>query len=370
MGEVLGLGLSHYPGPLVPAHYWPRHLRTQVERGRVALADYEDRANWPAAMLAEWGDDEGQAAAREHSDRLAAGFRRLRQALDDFAPDLVLIWGDDQYENFRKDCIPPFCVFILDEATCQPLEGGERGAFRTAENVWGLPPDTVVRVPGHRQAANDLTRALLAAEFDVAYSYQTRHPRGLAHSVANTIMYLDYDQRGFPYPIVPFHVNCYGNQLMTTSANIVGEGIGELSPSAPSPHRCFQLGRQVGRFLADSPWRAAIVASSSWSHGSLTPKHKRMYPDVEADRRLYDLLASRRFAEWENITIEQIEDSGQHEVLNWICLAGAMTEVGQMPSHTEFIEGYIFNSTKCFAVFPPSSSTAAGRGAAAAGAPA
>jgi hypothetical protein len=353
MGELLGLGLSHYPGPLVPAEYWPRHLRTQVERGRVALEDYEDRARWPAPMLAEWGDDEGQAAARAHSDRLAAGFRRLRQSLDAFAPDLVLIWGDDQYENFRKDCIPPFCVFIMEEATCHPLEGGERGAFRTNENVWGLPPETEIRVRCHRQAANELTRALLAQDFDVSYAYQTRHPRGLAHSVANTIMYLDYDQRGFDYPILPFHVNCYGNQLMTTSANTVGEGIGELSPPSPSPRRCFQLGRAVGRFLADSPWRAALVASSSWSHGSLTPKHKRMYPDVEADRALYEQLVGGRLAEWERIGIEQIEDSGQHEFLNWVCLAGAMTEVGQTPSYTEFLEAYIFNSTKAFAIFPP-----------------
>ena len=42
-------------------------------------------------------------------------FRAIRKALDDFNPDLVLIWGDDQYENFREDIIPAFCVFGLDE---------------------------------------------------------------------------------------------------------------------------------------------------------------------------------------------------------------------------------------------------------------
>ena len=28
---------------------------------------------------------------------------RVKQALDDFSPDLVLVWGDDQHENFKED---------------------------------------------------------------------------------------------------------------------------------------------------------------------------------------------------------------------------------------------------------------------------
>ena len=39
----------------------------------------------------------------------------MREALDAFKPDIVLIWGDDQYENFKRDCIPAFCVGIYDK---------------------------------------------------------------------------------------------------------------------------------------------------------------------------------------------------------------------------------------------------------------
>lgn len=62
---------------------------------------------------------------------------------------------------------------------------------------------------------------------------------------------------------------------------------------------------------------------------------------------------SGRFTEWGKITQEEIEDSGQHEVLNWICLAGAMTELGQPAEVVDFVETYVFNSAKCFAVFSP-----------------
>jgi len=353
MAELLGLGLSHFPGPAVPAEFWPRHLSTQVERGRVALEDYENRAAWPEPMRAEWGEDDGQTAARVHADRMVSGYRRLREQLDEFRPDLVVMWGDDQYENFKKDCVPPFCVFIQEEATCQPLADLERGAYRTSTNVWGLPADHTISVRGHKQAATGLTRHLLSEGFDVAYALQTRHPKGLSHSFANAVIYLDFDQKGFPYPLIPFHVNCYGNQLMTTSAGTVGESTGELSPPAPSPRRCFDIGRATARYFRDSPWRVALIASSSWSHGSLTVKHKRMYPDVEADRRHYEELTGGRLSDWAKLDIAQVEEAGEHEMLNWICLAGAMVETGQTPSYTEFLSSYIFNSDKVFAIFPP-----------------
>jgi hypothetical protein len=355
MGEILGLGFSHYPGPLVAPEYWPRHLGTQVERGRIPPDLYNDHSRWPAAMQAEWGTDDGQTAARNHHDVLIGGFRRLRKTLDDFKPDLVVMWGDDQYENFRKDCVPPFCVFIQDEAKSEPLIEMEKSAFRTPTNVWGLPDDTVFRVPSNKKAANDLTRYLLEEGVDVAYSMEMRFKRGLPHSFANAVMYLDYDQKGFGwnYPLIPFHVNCYGNQLMTTSASIVGESTGELSPPAPSPKRCFEIGQLTARFFKESPWRVALIASSSWSHGSLTKKHQRLYPDVVADRQRYDDLKNNRFADWASLRTSQLEDAGEHEMLNWVCLAGAMSETGQQVAYSELVETYIFNSTKCFAIFPP-----------------
>jgi hypothetical protein len=360
MAEVLGLGLSHYPGPLVPAEAWPRMLRTNEANGRIppGLLDAPDR--WPAAMRAEWGADEGLTAARAHQARLLSGYRALRAELDAFQPDLVLIWGDDQYENFQTDCVPAFCVYLFDELTCTPLAGTERGPFRTPDNAWGLPPDTPLPVRGHREAASALARTLLEQEFDVAYASTTRHPRGLAHSFAITLMYLDYDRQGLDYPVIPFHVNCYGNQLLRTAAGLRGDGPAVLSPPSPSPRRCFEIGRATARFLADSPWRVALIGSSSWSHGSLTQKHQRLYPDVDADRARYEDLTSGRYTEWGALDLRQLEESGQHEFLNWVCLAGAMAELDQAPRVLDYVETYIFNSSKCFAVFPPRAAVGAG----------
>jgi hypothetical protein len=65
----------------------------------------------------------------------------------------------------------------------------------------------------------------------------------------------------------------------------------------------------------------------------------------------FDELASGNFARWRNLTTAQIEDAGQQEFLNWVCLAGAMDALDRTPEIVDYVESYLFNSDKCFALF-------------------
>ena len=47
------------------------------------------------------------------------------------------------------------------------------------------------------------------------------------------------------------------------------------------------------------------------------------------------------------------EDRGHHELINWFCLAGAMAELKRKPDEAVFLESWITNSDKVFAVFRP-----------------
>jgi hypothetical protein len=159
---------------------------------------------------------------------------------------------------------------------------------------------------------------------------------------------------------VPFTVNAYGRWLvsahgapMTPSQAATLPGDADLDPPGPQPWRCFQVGAAVARALTRSPWRVAVIASSSWSHSFLVAKNSLMFPDVESDKRYYEALREGDWATWRSTTIEEAEDRGHHELLNWFCLAGAMSELGRKPDESVFLESWISNSDKVFAIFRP-----------------
>ena len=57
----------------------------------------------------------GCRRANRCGERFGNDFRAIRKILDDFNPDFVLVWGDDQYENFKEDIVPAFCVLGYDD---------------------------------------------------------------------------------------------------------------------------------------------------------------------------------------------------------------------------------------------------------------
>lgn len=340
MAEIIGVGVTHGPFVLYPEETFSQFLRRGLASPRVPEELREPRG-WPAPMQIEWGEDEGLSSAKEHRARLVEGFRRTRERIDAFNPDVVVIWGDDQYENFHEDVVPAFCVYIEDDYQCRPFKGRDGNAVA---NVWGESGEYVLRAQGHRQAAKDLASYLLEQKCDIAYAYKQLH-HDFGHAFWRTVAHLDYDRKGFPYPVIPFHVNCYGRRF---TGGRSGE---EFDPPSPSPERCFEVGAAVGRFFQESPCRTALIGSSSWSHAFLTAKHHFLWPDVESDRARYEELRTGNYAVWKHIPLSQIEDCGQYEMLNWMCLMGAMEALGRQPTYTEFVESWVSNSSKVFALF-------------------
>src|SRR5205823_3053705 len=160
-----------------------------------------------------------------------------------------------------------------------------RWALGEPDNIWGEPRDKTFKVNGHRAAGQYLARRLLEDDRPVAYAYKPglHHP-GLAHAFMNAILYLDYDRTGFDYPVLPFHVNCYGSDLVRN--------------------------RGGNQHL------------------------------------------------WRDIPLAEIEASGQAEFLNWVCLAGAMTQLAAKVEILDFTDSYIFNSSKCTMLGRPARSLA------------
>jgi hypothetical protein len=356
MAEVMGFGLSHYPRLAGVDEHMADILQTTLKDPDIPAAA-KDPANWPAGMQAEWADL--VASAQEHRHRLVENFQKLRAALDEFQPDAIVMWGDDQYENFREDVIPPFCIQSREQFVSTPWQkpvddSATPRSMRGKPNAWGEGPDATFDVPGSPEIAKYLTSGLLDRDFDVCYSYQDLHYKGLTHAFLNAVLYLDYDRKGFHYPLIPFALNCYGRRVVRNKGGVVSYkkalDMTGFDPPSPSPRRCFDMGAAVARIAAESPWRIALVASSSWSHAFMVAKNYQLRPDTESDRKLYATLQSGDFRAWRDVPLESVEDAGQQEVLNWFPLAGAADELGWRPVYTDLVETEIFNSNKAFAI--------------------
>ncbi len=356
MGRILGLGITHYPGLAFKG--------SLSRRINMLLADphlperLRSPENWPEAMRRQWAEDEGEAHSTVHRQAMIDEFRRAREELDAFRPDFVVLWGDDQYENYQEDCVPAFSVLAYDQVAVQPWNPHGRGM--RGENSWDEPAEKSFTIQGHRAAGKFLATSLLNEGFDIAYGYKPAHAHPMGHAFVNSVLYMDWDRKGFEYPIVPITVNSYGRNLIrhqgtpqTPSASVALALEADEDPPGPQPWRCFQLGAAVARAAVRSPWKVALVASSSWSHSFLVEKHGYMYPDVESDKRLYDAFVEGDWDAWRNVTLEDAEDRGHHELLNWFCLAGAMDQLGRKPDYSVFQESWITNSDKVFAAFRP-----------------
>jgi hypothetical protein len=254
MGEILGLGVTHYP-PLAGQDEHMARILKRVLQDPDLPERYRRPDGWPEPMRREYGDDQGLAAAKRHREALVAGFRDARRRLDEFAPDVVLIWGDDQYENFKEDIIPPFCVLAYESIEHRPWA---EGRWQKAKNAWDETGDATFVYKGHRAAAKALVSGLLDAGLDVSYAYRPLH-HPLGHAFMNTLLFLDYDRQGFPYPVIPFSINCYGRKVISQQggqssfADLPSEA--QMDPPSPAP-------------CAASIWGAPLRASSRRARGA------------------------------------------------------------------------------------------------------
>ena len=347
MGEIFIGGMTEFPF----VRYKDPDAMAQMLRARLGSHElpeqFREPKNWPESMQVEWSSDEGHAVAVQHRARLIDGFRAVRAELNEFKPDAVLVINEEHFENFHEDVLPALCIYAADNHIVEPHQLRGRSV---AGSEWDEPDDTRWTVPGNRHAARYLARALLDDGFDLAIAYEGLHLDHLAHTFTGVVNYLDWDRQGLSFPIIPLHLNCYGEKYVPAALKLNQNGeLEDIGP--PRPARCFQLGEALARIILSSPWRIAILGGSSWSHGNLTAKHGSLFPDQEADIRLYEALKSSDFEVWRSMTLDEIVDNGQLELLTWFPIVGALSVIEPRRRYLEFVGSYLFNSDKVFAAY-------------------
>jgi 2,3-dihydroxyphenylpropionate 1,2-dioxygenase len=152
-------------------------------------------------------------------------------------PDVAVVIGPNHFRGLWLDLMPQFVLGVGDV---------------TGAGEHGTPKGPLLADP---EFAHSILDALVAAEFDVAFSAR----QTIDHGVTHAVQYLLAD---VPVPIVPLLVNAF-------------------APPLPQLSRCRALGRVLGRALQASGRRVALIASGGLSHALAFPDWRNPADDDE-----------------------------------------------------------------------------------------
>jgi hypothetical protein len=309
---VLGIGCAHTPQLFTPAGQWEIRAKRDTEdgvplwyRGRRLTYDELEAARGNPGFA-------GQMVLPVREERLArshAAIARIADVLADAAPDVVIIFGNDQNEMYLDDIKPAFTIMGADEFRNMPRTDAQTERLPPGialSDTGHLPDDDEVVLPGHPALAEHLAAACTAAGFDVAYSRrQVRANPARAQTSGMPHAYgFVYKQlfRGRPLPNVPVDTNTF------------------YPPNQPTAGRCLAFGKAIGRAI--EAWncasRVAVVASGGLSH---------FVVDEEFDRDIMKAMACNDF-EQVAACDEGYFQAGSSEIKSWIAAGGALTAAG------------------------------------------
>ena len=179
--------------------------------------------------------------------RLKAGLDVMNAKLEEMRPDVLVIFGDDQFENFDFNNYPMLSVYIGEE-------------FVGSDNSSRGNPDKYHHVKGHKPLAVHILRSLIQNGFDPAFQMGLQNDKGMCHAVMRPLEFFN----NYDIPVVPLLSNGY------------------YAPQLPAK-RCYEIGKAARLAIDSFPEDLRVVGIGS---GGLwhTPGREESYIDEVFDQ--------------------------------------------------------------------------------------
>ncbi len=293
---VLGLASSHTPQLSIPGDQWPLLQKKDESDPRIDYASLLERAK--PGIEAELTIEK----FRERDASCQRALDDLKKVLNMTAPDVLVVIGDDQHEQFHDDNMPMFCVYRGESMPAR----GRNGAQGRDPSLGGMATnwqqatqeregDTRDSYPACPELAEHVIGSLVEDGFDISVSNQLRKEAGVGHafSFLHRRLLTNHD-----IPMLPIMINTF------------------YPPNAPTARRSYALGQALRTAVEswDSNQRVAIVASGGLSHVII---------DEELDESLIDALLKKDAGRLQSFPADRMT-LGTSENRNWIALGGAM----------------------------------------------
>lgn len=308
---VLGIGSSHTPMLNAPLEDWTRF----IERDRVR--EHLDKAGNPMTYdeLEKLAGDSIEKELRpevlavRHA-AAAAQVEKLSDVLRSAELDTLIIVGDDQKELYDTDNLPSVLVYHGASIRNMPLGANHPGPeWSRAAAARYYERDVPKDYPVDAELALHVIDRLVDGEFDVSVADTIVEGHGEGHAFAfvhNRLLH------GSEVPVLPIFLNTY------------------YPPNQPTPRRCYRLGQALRQAVESFPRdaRVGVVASGGLSHFTV---------DEELDGRVIRALRERDAQALCDLPRRRL-NSGNSEIRNWICMAGAVEHLAL--GSLEYIPAY------------------------------
>jgi len=213
MAQLVGVfNMSHTPFCYIPAELW-----NERRAGRNIREDVP------------WDDLESSLLKYE---RIQTGFATLRRELAAAAPDVVVVFGDDQAECFDFSNHPAFAIYVGEEF---------EGYLAPRDlNVANRELRQKATRKGHPAFAVELLRGLMRKGFDPAFCMDMPKPQvGIGHAILRPAESIIAEGT----PIIPVLLNCYyAPQVTGRRARGFGKAVREVVEESPDDLRVAVVG--------------------------------------------------------------------------------------------------------------------------------
>jgi 2,3-dihydroxyphenylpropionate 1,2-dioxygenase len=169
-------------------------------------------------------------------DDIDSALTQARQFIEDFDPEIVVIFAPDHYNGFFYKLMPPFCI---------GTEAQGVGDYGTHKGPLDVPEAVAV----------GCAKAILSAGVDIAISANMEVDHGTVQPLEKLF------GSATARPVIPIFINSVATPL------------GPL-------HRCRTLGSAVGSYLATLGKRVLLVGSGGLSHDPPVPTLATATPQV------------------------------------------------------------------------------------------
>lgn len=169
-------------------------------------------------------------------DDIESALTPARQFVEDFDPEIVVIFAPDHYNGFFYKLMPPFCI---------GTEAQGVGDYGTHKGPLDVPEAVAV----------GCAKAVLSAGVDIAISANMEVDHGAVQPLEKLF------GSATARPVIPIFINSVATPL------------GPL-------HRCRTLGSAVGSYLATLGKRVLLVGSGGLSHDPPVPTLSTATPQV------------------------------------------------------------------------------------------